>query len=79
STGSPPTYSYNPTPSTYPSFRDWEMAAMASVQDFNDGCDTTYDLLMERLRGVRVHCRKLPPPVVVRETVHERRHVGLSG
>ncbi len=42
-------------------FRDHEMAAMASLLDFNDRYDTTYDLVMAKLRDMRVHCRKLPP------------------
>ncbi len=41
--------------------RDREMAAMAALQDFNDKRDTTYDLIMARLRDVRVYCRKLGP------------------
>jgi hypothetical protein len=32
--------------------RDAEMAAMTSLQDFNDEPDTTYDLVMERLRDM---------------------------
>jgi hypothetical protein len=38
--------------------RDVEMAAMASLQDFNDERDTTYDLVMERLRDMPVAHQK---------------------
>jgi hypothetical protein len=41
--------------------RDHEMAAMASLLDFNDRHDTTYDLVIAKLRDMRVHCRRLPP------------------
>ena len=41
--------------------RNREAAAMASLLDFNDKCDTTYDLVMARLRDMRVYCRKLAP------------------
>jgi hypothetical protein len=43
--------------------RNREMAAMASLQDFNDKRGTTYDLVMERLRDIRVYCRRLAPLV----------------
>ena len=36
--------------------RDREIAAMVSLQDFNDRCDTTYDVIMERLRTMPVYC-----------------------
>jgi hypothetical protein len=41
----------------YLTYGDWEMAAMASLQDFNDQGDTTYALLLARLRDVPVHRR----------------------
>lgn len=41
--------------------RDPEMAAMASLQDFNDRCDTTFDLIRDRLRDMRVYSRRLAP------------------
>jgi hypothetical protein len=40
--------------------RDPQMAAMASLQDFNDKRGTTYDLVMTRLREMPVHDRKVP-------------------
>jgi hypothetical protein len=39
----------------YLTYGDWEMTAMASLQNFNDKCDTTYALIMARLRVVQVH------------------------
>lgn len=39
--------------------RNREMAAMASLQDFNDKRDTTYDLVMARLRDMRVYCPRV--------------------
>lgn len=36
--------------------RDREIAAMVSLQDFNDRPDTTYDGIMERLRTMPVYC-----------------------
>ena len=44
-----------------PGLRDREMAAMASLQDFNDQRDTTYDLVMARLREMRVYDRQPSP------------------
>ena len=44
-----------------PGLRDREMVAMASLQDFNDQRDTTYDLVMARLRDMHVYSRKLAP------------------
>ncbi len=41
--------------------RNPEMAAMAALLDFNDKRDTTYGLIMARLRDLRVYCRKLGP------------------
>lgn len=41
--------------------RNRETAAMAALLDFNDKLDTTYDLVMERLRDVRVYSRRLSP------------------
>ena len=38
--------------------RNREIAAMTSLQDFNDKDDTTYDLVMARLRDLRVYYRK---------------------
>jgi hypothetical protein len=35
--------------------RDREIAAMVSLQDFNDRPDTTYDAIMERLRTMTVY------------------------
>ena len=39
--------------------RDPEMAALASLTDFNDKRDTTHDLIMAQLRDVPVHNRGL--------------------
>lgn len=36
--------------------RNREIAAMVSLQDFNDRPDTTYDVIMERLRTMPVYC-----------------------
>ena len=44
-----------------PGLRDREMVAMASLQDFNDQRDTTYDLVMARLREMRVYDRQPSP------------------
>jgi hypothetical protein len=41
--------------------RDPAMSAMGSLQDFNDKRDTTFDLIMERLRKMRVYSRRLAP------------------
>ena len=42
-------------------FRDEGMGAMASLKDFNDKRDTTYDLVMAGLRDVPVYHRGLSP------------------
>jgi hypothetical protein len=44
--------------------REWTMAAMASVQDFNDKRETTYPLIIARLRSMPVH-RQSPSLCVV--------------
>ena len=41
--------------------RNLEIAAMASLQDFNDKRDTTFDLVIARLRDMRVYCPRLAP------------------
>lgn len=43
--------------------RDREIAAMVSLQDFNDRCDTTYDVMIERLRSMPVYCPRPSPSV----------------
>jgi hypothetical protein len=45
----------------YPTYGDPEMAAMASLHDFNDKRNTTHNLIMAKLRGVPVHHRGRSP------------------
>lgn len=40
--------------------RNHAIAAMATLLDFNDRYDTSYDLIMSRLRNLRVHCQRTP-------------------
>jgi hypothetical protein len=39
--------------------RDREIAAMVSLQDFNDRRGTTYDMVIEGLRRVPVYCERV--------------------
>lgn len=41
--------------------RHREIAAMVSLQDFNDRSDTTYAVIMERLRTMPVYCPRPTP------------------
>lgn len=42
---------------------DHAIAAMVALLDFNDRYDTSYDLVMSKLRNIRVHSRKTSPLV----------------
>ena len=44
-------------------FQDREMVAMGALQDFNDDSDTTYDVVIEKLRDMPVWSQRPSSPV----------------